>query len=1519
MVLAISKRWLFLLAFMVMSAAMPRESHAIFNTYQEAQASCQQSISAMGYYHPAYTCVWEGYWDQTPGSTVVCAFLVSTTADVYSGLYKGYGWTTYFCDQPGNPTVLPPKNLGVVSSCNCSGSVMVGEPINTATGNEFHQDDDYLSGRWLQVQRFYNSDISVNAGSFGSHWRDSYDRILTVPGTAGTTIVVMRADGAQEIFIKSNGVWTPDSDIPDTLTEQDDASGTAVGYTLFVAQSRQYETYSTGPTGLLQSVVDESGQGVTFAYSTRSTPSSIAPRDGLLLTATDSQGRQLKFTYNSTAYVSNIALPDGGTLTYGYDGNGNLTSVQYPDGKTRQYLYNEPSFTGGASLFNAMTGVIDEAGARYETISYSGSGSTLGQATSSSFAGNVGSTQVAYNTNGTSTVTYPLGLSSTIGIAAVQGKGRVASITQACGPQCSQPYQSRTYDTNGYPDSYTDFNNNVTKTTYDARGLLDQEIDAFGSSNQRTITTTWNTTLRVPLTRITQDNNSNTVDSEAWTYNATGLTAAHCQIDPAISGASSYNCGSATDAPSGVRQSTYNYCTAVDSVQCPLVGLMLTATGPRTDVTQTITYSYYLTSNASGCSTPGGACHQAGDLHQVTGSLGHVTTIASYDADGRATRITDANGVNTDMTYTPRGWLATRSVGGATTTLHYTPYGSVDKITDPDNVTMTFTYDGAHRLTDITDAQGNVIHYTLDAAGNKTAEQIRTASGTVVHSLSRTYNTLGQITAIIDGLSHTVFNAGYTDSYDANGNLVHSADALGVQRQQGFDALNRLVSAIDNYNGTDTATRNTTTALSLDALDRVDGVADPSGLDTLSTYDAFGDRKELQSPDTGTSTATFDAAGNRVTHTDANGIVSTSTYDALNRLASTSYIDTTLNATYDYDQANTVTSCSASAPIGRLTRVIENAVTTVFCYDNRGNVSQKKQVITGHTDVTQYTYTAANRLSRITTPDLTATAYTYDNTGRPSGVTVTPSGTTSASPTVVSAITWLPFDPIASYTLGNGQTVTRSYDANYQLTDLTSPALNLHFAHDAMGNITALGNAAGASPATETYGYDSLYRLKAVTEAGGTTLESYTYNPTGDRLSKTASGIGTGTYGYTTGTHQLASIGNGARANDAKGNTTASVIGGETFGYGYNGRNRMTVAQRNGDTVGSYTYDAFGERIGKVAAFPSASTERYAYNQSGQLIGEYGTTNRDYLWLGDLPIAIVDNTTSGGVTTSTVNYVTADQLGTPRVVTDGTGTVVWSWAYQGNPWGEQQPTSTSGYVLNLRYPGQYYDAETGTNYNYFRTYEPATGRYLQPDPMGQAAGPSLYGYVGGSPYSYTDSLGLFPEQSEDPKVAEELNTPEINAEIAKLDEQRAEKAREEKWEKDSAAGKLPGRFMPMSEFGPHGMCRRGDFDGDGSTVGPIASNGATTGGLLTPELVRIQNAADRGGVDINLVGSRATNTAGPNSDWDYVIDANAKTRNSLSRSLPGAGDLSEGVRPNLDVFSGSVNPGAPSIKFTPRK
>jgi RHS repeat-associated protein len=1237
----------------------------------------------------------------------------------------------------------PKKSSGdsaLDSTGGASGTPMAGDPINTATGNKYEQDTDFRGSSWLTFRRFYNSGAGVAGAiaqiNLGPQWRHSFDRSLTIflsnPGASDNSLIVLyRPDGSSEQFLKSSGVWHADADIADTLTEHDDTSGNPIGYTVFMASVREYEQYSAA--GLLQSITDQAGQTALLAYSTASTPASVAPVPNLLLTVADPSGRQLSFSYNSNGSLSQVALPDGGTLLYGYDAStGNLTSVQYPDGKVLQYVYNEASLNSGTSQPAALTGVIDEAGVRFASTGYN----SQGLAISSTFAGGADAMAVTYSVDpGPATLTTPLGLSVHLQAQAdASGSFRSAASSVPCGAQCNQPWKSLSYDSHGYTSSRTDFNGNITNTTYDNTGLLDQEVDAYNTPNQRTITTTWNTSLRLPLTRVVLDNAGNTVASSAWVYNAIGQTLAHCEIDPTNAAATSYQCSNTGNVPAGVRRWTYSYCTSVDTVQCPLVGLLLTATGPRTDVNDTTTYTYFMDDNV---------LHRHGDLSTVTDALGLHITYIGYDGAGRPTTMVDPNGIVSTMTYTPRGWLASQSVGFSgeeTTNYTYTPYGAVETMTDPDGVVTTYSYDDAHRLTKVTDGQGNYIQYTLDASGNRTAEKIYSSGGTTpVHSLSRQFNTLGQLVKAIDGFNHTVFDASASGSYDANGNLVQSSDGLGIQRKNTLDALDRLASTIENYNGSDVSTKNTTTAISRDALDRVTQVTDPSSLVTHYSYDGLDDQTGLQSPDTGSSSDTFDAAGNRLTHTDAKGVVSTRTYDAINRVLTVSYADTTLNVTYQYDVLSSLTGCPSigSYTKGRLSRVVENAVTTTYCYDDRGNVVQKIQVQGSSTDTTSYGYTSANRLSQITYPSGSVVQYGRNTLGQITSVTATPSGGTGQ--TVASNVTYLPFGPVVGYTLGNGQAVSRNYDANYRLVDLASPSFNLHFARDVMGNIASLGSAPGVPTPTETYTYDPLYRLTGVLDGQGNVVESYTYNQTGDRLSKTSTGgLATGAYGYQTGTHWLTSIGNAARTYDLNGNTTGNATGGQTFGYGYDGRNRLTVAQANQQTVGTYTYNALGERVAKAAALPQSINERFTYSEDRQLLGEYGASSRDYVWMNGLPVAEVDS----GVPAGAINFVVADALGTPRSVVNSSGSPIWQWSFQSNPFGERQPVSVNGYTLNLRYPGQYYDAETTLFYNGNRYYDSASGREVESDPAGLNGGINSYAYALSNPLIYDDPLGL---------------------------------------------------------------------------------------------------------------------------------------------------------------------------------
>lgn len=1232
------------------------------------------------------------------------------------------------------PAVDPEKNRGV-PTCPCK---LVADPVNPSTGNKYESIEIYrgqgpfpLSFAVSYNSLNGNSDIQIQSDLVvGARRVHNYLRMIRLHSNSlSATAYALRPDGKVLGFNQSGTNWIADADVSDTLLATYASDGSIDGW-LYTTNNGDQELYNGA--GQLISLTTKGGLTQTLLYNA----------DGTLASVSDPSGRQLSFSYDSAGRISTLQAPDGSTYTLRYDSNNNLKTVTYPDSNILTLVYGENG--AGAS---DLTGVIDESSTRIDTTQYDSSH----RAVSTTGPNGIGQTTIGYNFNsGTlvGTVTDALGKVETSSTEYLLGTVRPLQITRTCAG-CTTASMHYNYDNNGYLTSSTDYNGNTTKTTYESNGLLDQKIDAFGTSSQRTTNFTWNTALRIPLTRAVLDANNNTVSKTQWVYNGTGQTLARCDIDPTNNSATGYSCSNSGAVPAGVRRWTYTYCTAVNGTNCPLIGLLLTATGPRTDLTQTTSYSYYMTSSATGCGTPGAACHQIGDLQTVTDALGHVTTIASYDGAGRITRTTDPNGVNTDMTYTPRGWLSTRTAGGAKTTFGYKPYGAVSSITDPDGVITTFGYDDAHRLNKITDALGNYIQYTLNATGDKAGEQIYDSAGTLHKSISRQFNALGQLTKVIDGLSQTVFSANYTDSYDGNGNLVHAANALGIQRKQSYDPLNRLIGTIDNYNGSDPSTTNTQSAFTYDANDRIEGVGDPDGLNTIYGYDGLGNSTSLQSPDTGTTSRSFDAAGNLTQSIDARGVVVQYAYDALDRRTKVIYpAHPALNVTYTYDQANPIPGCPANYNIGHLTSMTDASGSTAWCYTNQGDIREVSQVINGVTYLHGYAYTNARRLVYLQYPSGFELIYGHDGDGRVSSINYVqqpgPFGSyANQTPTpLITSVAYLPFGPMSGYVWAlNGEGVTRTYDANYRLTDLVSSALNLHYRLDALGRIQAEGNASGVASPNETFQYDPLDRLKELDGATGALEESYTYTPGGDRLTQTIAGPLTSAYTYQAGTHRLSSVAGAMRQLDANGNTTTMTDPlGAQVGLVYDDRNLLTSVQNSGSTIANYQYNGLGIRSWRTITYPMTGQAATIYDpmNSGNLFGEYFAADyREFVYLNGVVVA---SATDAGRYVPAIMYDHVDGLGSLRVETDTAGNFSYGWAWNDNAFGAQAKTGNGN--LYLRFPGQYYDVETGLHYNINRHYDPSSGRYIQSDPIGLAGGLASYSYVDSAPLQDIDLLGL---------------------------------------------------------------------------------------------------------------------------------------------------------------------------------
>ncbi|MFZ2650555.1 MAG: RHS repeat-associated core domain-containing protein [Burkholderiaceae bacterium] len=179
----------------------------------------------------------------------------------------------------------------------------------------------------------------------------------------------------------------------------------------------------------------------------------------------------------------------------------------------------------------------------------------------------------------------------------------------------------------------------------------------------------------------------------------------------------------------------------------------------------------------------------------------------------------------------------------------------------------------------------------------------------------------------------------------------------------------------------------------------------------------------------------------------------------------------------------------------------------------------------------------------------------------------------------------------------------------------------------------------------------------------------------------------------------------------------------------------------------TYSYNTMGQRVRKFASTGTSSTLIFVYDQGGQLLGEYdqaGTAIREYVWLGSTPIAVFTPDPANSANPPLVYYIHADHLDAPRVVLDKNNGLRWRWMAE--PFGTTAPETNPGglgaFTQNLRFPGQYADAESGLSYNYFRDYDSSTGRYVQSDPIGLQGGINTYAYVGGNPISFVDPLGL---------------------------------------------------------------------------------------------------------------------------------------------------------------------------------
>jgi len=189
-----------------------------------------------------------------------------------------------------------------------------------------------------------------------------------------------------------------------------------------------------------------------------------------------------------------------------------------------------------------------------------------------------------------------------------------------------------------------------------------------------------------------------------------------------------------------------------------------------------------------------------------------------------------------------------------------------------------------------------------------------------------------------------------------------------------------------------------------------------------------------------------------------------------------------------------------------------------------------------------------------------------------------------------------------------------------------------------------------------------------------------------------------------------------------------------------------------GSLKGTYLYNADGQLVSRAVTNTTPSgTVHVLHDLNGNVLVEtdgVGNTVREYIWLehrgngkGDratgaaTPLAVVADVNTA---TAKLYRVHPDHLDRPVMMTDTAATIVWQAAYL--PFGPVY--SITGTAANdNRFPGQWYQLESGLSYNWHRHYDPSLGRYTQPDPLGLVDGPSRYAYVSSDPMQMVDPRG----------------------------------------------------------------------------------------------------------------------------------------------------------------------------------
>jgi len=1297
------------------------------------------------------------------------------------------------------PPPVEQKNAGRPRDENCS------NPVNGATGNKYQVEVDYVAGAGvpLEFRRHYNASF-VQSRALGRSWRHSYDRQFAATGTAvGSTASIVRPDGMAYRFTRTAAGWVSDADINDRLT--DAQVGGQTQWQLVLGDDNSTEVFDA--TGRLVSIVSQSARRVNLSYDGNGRLQFVTDALGgrrlalaytgdsaQISTLTDPAGQVFTYQYTGSTdaqRLSAVVYPgvDTPTRQYLYNESTHTGGANLPDALTgivdetgdryATFGYN----ASGRGTFTEHAGGVD----RY-TMGYNVDGSTT----------------VTDPLGAARTYTYTLvqGVRRQVGQSQPAGAGCAASASattfDANGNIATQT------DFNGRLSTHSwDLTRNLKTQRVEASGTSEARsfnfewhpywrLPARVAEPKKRITYQYNGDL-VGVNLLSCAPAGAAVPSGTTTRPAPLLCNEIHEATTDATGAA----GLSATVVGTPRTYAYTYNAA---------GQLLTQDGPRTDVSDVTTTTYHSVSNADhavgdpqtvvnalghttnmdrfdGNGRPlalrdangvamTSTWHERGWL--LTSSIAGLTTQYERDALGQLLSITRPDGSKTSYSYdAAQRLINTSDVAGRSANITRDNLGNVTEATwtNPGGAvarravssfdvlgrqqSSTDTRDGVDFVTQFGyDANGNP-RITTDPKGQSTNAQFDALDRAreitdAISGLTRlSYDARDQLTEL-----RTPNNATTTFTVDGLGNVSREVSANRGTLNATFDAAGNLLTLTD--------ARGITQTRSHDALNRVSSVNYPAGGENITyTWDAavgctFGIGRLCAITDNGGSTRyAYDARGNRVSQTriEAGFTYTTSLgHDTADRLASV-VAPTAQVLTMGRDADGLIQQITTEAEGNPQLKVVD-----AVQIDAAGNTTAMLQ---GNGVAQSRSFTEDARAQE-QTQQIPPGADDPPGGGDPGGNPGAGGSNDTDAPTLPEWGAIL----MGMALLGAARRRQQKKQANGKQPNEnqangSSPAVPLHTVLGWLAPaVLCVGLIAGASPAhadealtydangnvltrtlpggTTTFGYDPLDRLSS--EAGPAKTQTITLDANDNRLSDSE-----GAKTYSANTDRIATLNGQSVTLDAAGNTLQA----RGLSFTWNQAGQLKTVSQGATLLASYFYDHRGLRSRKVttaAAPQGAGTVVYHHDEAGHLLAETSASGAPlitYVWRDDTPQALIVH--AGG--NNKVLYLEVDHLGSPIAARNQAGRRVWRW--ESDAFGSTAPNDDPDgdgikTTINLRFPGQYFDAESALHYNWARYYDPKLGRYISADPIGVEGGGNAFAYANNNPQRYTDATGLCP-------------------------------------------------------------------------------------------------------------------------------------------------------------------------------